>query len=157
MWTETKDGDVSVWKDSRTFVVPFDDHRFQSIFIKLYNRLFTQEEFKYLPPKFSYALKDLASDLGIFERADVSSVISSGSTSLSMTTTSGFNMNFNEPPNSVTAMMLRNERDLAAQSFPLSTIKERIQGSPPHQQPVYPSYGGGSNYGPRSTGSAAKP
>jgi hypothetical protein len=53
------------------------------------------EEFKYLPPKFSYAMKDLAIDYGIFERADVSSLIS-GSTNLSMTTTSGFNMNFND-------------------------------------------------------------
>lgn len=104
--------------------MPFDDHRFQQIFIKLYNRLFTQEEFKYLPPKFSYALKDLASDFGIFERADVSSVISSGSTNMSMTTTSGFNMNFNDPPGSVTAMMLKAERDLAAQALPLFTIKE---------------------------------
>lgn len=107
-----------------TSLVPFDDHKFQSIFIKLYNRLFTQEEFKYLPPKFSYALKDLACDLGIFERADVSSVISSGSTNMSMTTTSGFNMNFNDPPGSVTAMMIKAERDLAAQALPLSTIKE---------------------------------
>ena len=105
-------------------LVPFDDHRFQQIFIKLYNRLFTQEEFKYLPPKFSYALKDLASDLGIFERADVSSVISGGSTNMSMTSTSGFNMNFNEPPGSVTAMMLRNERELSHQAYPLSVIKE---------------------------------
>jgi hypothetical protein len=83
-----------------------------------------QEDFKYLPPKFSYALKDLATDLGVFERADVASIISSGSTSLSMTTTSGFNMNFNNDQStnqSVTAMMLKNERDHA---FHLSPIKE---------------------------------
>ncbi len=96
--------------------------------MKLYNRLFTQEEFKYLPPKFSYALKDLASDLGIFERADVSSMISGGSTSLSMTTTSGFNLNFNNTggassgPADPAMMMLRNERE---GSFPLSPIKEQ--------------------------------
>jgi hypothetical protein len=60
--------------------------------------------------------------LGIFERADVSSIISGGSgTNLSMTTTSGFNVNFNEPSTSITAMMLRNERDYP---LPLSTIKE---------------------------------
>ena len=95
--------------------MPFDDHRFQQIFIKLYNRLFTQEDTKYLPPKFSYSLKDLASDLGVFERNDVSSVISSGSTNFSMTSTSGFNMNFNnEASNSVTAMMHKNERDLTS-------------------------------------------
>jgi hypothetical protein len=41
-----------------------------------------------------------------------------------MTTTSGFNMNFNEPPGSVTAMMLRAEREMAAQALPLQTIKE---------------------------------
>ena len=91
--------------------------------MKLYNRLFTQEEFKYLPPKFSYALKDLASDLGVFERADVSSIISGGSTSLSMTTTSGFNLNFNNTngPADPAVMMLKNERE---GSFPLSPIKE---------------------------------
>ncbi len=77
--------------------MPFDEHRFQSIFMKLYLRLFREEEFKYLPPKFSYALKDLASDLGVFERAgDVSSIMSGGSTNLSMTTTSGFNLNFKD-------------------------------------------------------------
>ena len=95
--------------------------------MKLYNRLFTQEEFKYLPPKFSYALKDLATDLGIFERADVSSIISGGSTSLSMTTTSGFNLNFNNTngssgPSDPALMMLKNERE---GSFPLSPIKEQ--------------------------------
>ena len=100
--------------------------------MKLYNRLFTQEEFKYLPPKFSYALKDLASDLGVFERADVSSMISGGSTSMSMTTTSGFNLNFNgsqngapnDPP--IQALLMKTERDMVSGSYPLSPIKEQI-------------------------------
>ena len=87
--------------------------------MKLYNRLFTQEEFKYLPPKFSYALKDLALDLGVFERADVSSIVSGVSTNMSMTTTSGFNLNFRDETNPQN-LLLRNERD----AFPLSTIKE---------------------------------
>jgi hypothetical protein len=89
---------VRTWLWFIFYVVPFDDHRFQQIFMKLYNRLFTQEEFKYLPPKFSYALKDLATDLGVFERADVSSIVSGVSTNMSMTTTSGFNINFREDP-----------------------------------------------------------
>ena len=122
--------------------MPFDDHRFQQIFIKLYNRLFMQEDYKYLPPKFSYALKDLASDLGVFERADVASIISSGSTSLSMTTTSGFNMNFNNndqtSSSSVTAMMLKNERDHA---FHLSPIKEQTPASSRlNSQQNHPAY-----------------
>lgn len=100
--------------------MPFDDHRFQQIFMKLYNRLFTQEEFKYLPPKFSYALKDLATDLGVFERTDVSSIVSGVSTNMSMTTTSGFNLNFRDDPSNPQNLLLRNERD----AFPLSTIKE---------------------------------
>lgn len=29
--------------------------------------MFTMEQFKYLPPKYSYALKDLAEFLGIYE------------------------------------------------------------------------------------------
>ena len=51
--------------------VPFDEMKFQKIFMKLYNKIFIMEENKYLPPKYSYALKDLASDLGVFERTDV--------------------------------------------------------------------------------------
>ena len=63
--------------------------------MKLYNRMFTMEEYKYLPPKYSFAMKDLATDFGVFERADVNSMIS-GSTNMSVTTTSGFNINFND-------------------------------------------------------------
>jgi hypothetical protein len=92
--------------------------------MKLYNRLFTQEEFKYLPPKFSYALKDLALDLGVFERADVSSIVSGVSTTMSMTTTSGFNLNFRDEINPQN-LLLKSERD----AFPLSTIKEQITNS----------------------------
>ena len=76
------------------------------------------EDFKYLPPKYSYALKDLASDYGVFERTDVSSVIS-GSTNLSMTTASGFNGAFNNDA----ASMVPKDRDYT--SFPLSPIKEQ--------------------------------
>lgn len=76
-------------------IVPFDEHRFSKIFMKLYNRMFTMEEYKYLPPKYSFALKDLAIDFGVFERADVSSMVS-GSTNMSVTNTSGFNVNFND-------------------------------------------------------------
>lgn len=70
------------------------------------------EDFKYLPPKFSFSLKDLATDYGVFERGDVSSMIS-GSTNMSMTTASGFNVNFNEPS--------FREKEI---NFPLSPIKE---------------------------------
>lgn len=73
------------------------------------------EDTKYLPPKYSYSMKDLAVDYGVFERTDVSSVIS-GSTNLSMTTTSGFNQNFNEPS--------LKDKDFAL-SYPLSPIREQ--------------------------------
>jgi hypothetical protein len=68
-------------------IVPFDEIRFQHIFSKLYNRMFTMEDYKYLPPKYSYSMKDLATDFGVFERTDVVSM-HSGSTN---TTASGFN------------------------------------------------------------------
>jgi len=45
----------------------FDDIKFGKVLTKLYARLFTMEKVKYLPPKFSYAMKDLAEFLGIFE------------------------------------------------------------------------------------------
>ena len=70
------------------------------------------EDFKYLPPKFSYALKDLAIDYGVYERADVTSVLS-GSTNLSMTTASGYNGYSNDKA--------FKEQDI---TFPLSPIKE---------------------------------
>ncbi len=37
-------------------------------FARFYQKLFTMDESKYLPPKFSYALKDLASYYGVFEK-----------------------------------------------------------------------------------------
>ena len=99
--------------NSNLIIVPFDEIRFQHIFSKLYNRIFVMEEYKYLPPKYSYSLKDLATDYGVFERMELASVIS-GSTNLSMTTASGFNVGFNSDP------PLR-EKDF---NFPLSPIKE---------------------------------
>ena len=76
------------------------------------------EEFKDLPPKYSYSMKDLALDYGVFERMDVSSMIS-GSTNMSMTTASGFNVNFNNDNQS----LILKDKDYT--SFPLSPIKEQ--------------------------------
>lgn len=49
------------------FIEKFDDIKFGKVLTKLYARMFTMEKVKYLPPKFSYAMKDLAEFLGIFE------------------------------------------------------------------------------------------
>ena len=45
----------------------FDDIKFGKVLTKLYARLYSFEEHKYMPPKYSFALKDLAVFLGIFE------------------------------------------------------------------------------------------
>ena len=45
----------------------FDDIKFGKVLTKLYARMFSMEQNKYLPPKYSFALKDLAEFLGIFE------------------------------------------------------------------------------------------
>ena len=45
----------------------FDDIKFGKVLTKLYARMYSLEQHKYLPPKFSFALKDLADFLGIFE------------------------------------------------------------------------------------------
>ena len=45
----------------------FDDIKFGKVLTKLYARLFSMEQVKYLPPKFSHSMKDLTSFLGIFE------------------------------------------------------------------------------------------
>ena len=45
----------------------FDDIKFGKVLTKLYAKIYSMEELKYLPPKFSYAMKDLTSFLGIFE------------------------------------------------------------------------------------------
>ena len=50
-----------------TILEKFDDIKFGKVLTKLYARLFTMEKVKYLPPKYSYAMKDLAEFLGIFE------------------------------------------------------------------------------------------
>ena len=43
------------------------DIKFGKVLTKLYARLYSCEEHKYMPPKYSFALKDLAVFLGIFE------------------------------------------------------------------------------------------
>ena len=45
----------------------FDDIKFGKVLTKLYARLYSMEEVKHLPPKFSHSMKDLTSFLGIFE------------------------------------------------------------------------------------------
>jgi hypothetical protein len=55
------------------------------------------EENKYLPPKYSYALRDLATDYGVFEKLDNQSVISgASSTNISIKTMSAFNMSMKD-------------------------------------------------------------
>ena len=48
----------------------FDDIKFGKVLTKLYARLFSCEEHKHLPPKYSYAMKDLAVFLGFFELSE---------------------------------------------------------------------------------------
>ena len=43
-----------------------DTHVFSNYFCKLYSKLFKLDRNKYLPPKFSYSLKDLAEHFGVF-------------------------------------------------------------------------------------------
>jgi len=54
---------LNVWCE----IEKFDDIKFGKVLTKLYARLFTMEQVKYLPPKYSFAMKDLAEYLGIFE------------------------------------------------------------------------------------------
>ena len=49
------------------FVEKFDDIKFGKVLTKLYARLFSMEQVKYLPPKFSHSMKDLTNFLGIYE------------------------------------------------------------------------------------------
>ena len=45
----------------------FDDIKFGKVLTKLYARMYSLEQHKIVPPKYSFALKDLADFLGIFE------------------------------------------------------------------------------------------
>ncbi len=48
------------------FVAPFEEQLFEKYFRKLYQRLAAFESNKHLPPKYSYAVKDLATHFGVF-------------------------------------------------------------------------------------------
>ncbi len=48
----------------------FDDIKFGKLLTRLYAKMFTMEGIKYLPPKFSFALKDLSEYLGIYEMGE---------------------------------------------------------------------------------------
>jgi hypothetical protein len=45
----------------------FEEALFASYFQKLYRKLFLMDEQKYLPPKYTYALKELANHYGIYK------------------------------------------------------------------------------------------
>ncbi len=62
-------------------VESFDGASFTKYFTKFYQRLFLMDETKYLAPKFSYALKDLATYCGIFEKVTHAPRSTSSSTS----------------------------------------------------------------------------
>ena len=74
----------------------FDDIKFGKVLTKLYARLYSCEEHKHMPPKYSFALKDLAVFLGIFEVSEDDlknqrKNQSETSSNLSHITSSGFN------------------------------------------------------------------
>lgn len=48
---------------------PFDDALLAKYFARFYQKLYQMDELKYLPPRFSYAMKDLATHYGIYEKA----------------------------------------------------------------------------------------
>ena len=52
------------------FAEKFDDIKFGKVLTKLYARLFSMEGQKFMPPKFSNALKDLTTYMGIFEKTE---------------------------------------------------------------------------------------
>ena len=73
----------------------FDDIKFGKVLTKLYARLYSCEEQKYMPPKYSFALKELAEFLGIFEVSEEDlrqqrKNKSDTSSNLSYVTSSGF-------------------------------------------------------------------
>ena len=69
------------------------------LFQKLYGKLFYMEDQKYLPPKYSYALRDLATDYGIFEKFETQSMRSgASSTNISIKTMSAFNVSLKDAP-----------------------------------------------------------
>ena len=53
---------------------PFDDATFEKYFRKFFVKLFQLEENKYLPPKFTTSLKDLAAYFGISDGAGFENV-----------------------------------------------------------------------------------
>ena len=62
-------------------LVTLDEPQFSSYFAKLYSKIVSYENQKYIPPKFSYAIKDLAEDYGLIEKACFSSTLKTESVS----------------------------------------------------------------------------
>ena len=65
---------------------PIEPEKFQRGFTKLYKKLFKLEDQKYLPPKFSYSVKQMAVDLNIDNclAADISDTCSNISSASSI-------------------------------------------------------------------------
>ncbi len=60
-----------------TSLVPFDEQTFAHHFAKLYTRLLSYEGQKHMPPRFSFATRDLAEHYCVFEKLDEGSSLSS--------------------------------------------------------------------------------
>ncbi len=87
-------------------VVPFDEQRFVRHFTRLFQRLLTFEEHKHMPPKHSFALKDLALHYGVFEKMDVS-LLSNTSSNVSLLNNSLILNESKPPPTSLDVLTQR--------------------------------------------------
>jgi len=113
---------------------PFGEDKFERVFKKLYNRLATNDNYKYLPPRFSYAMKDLAQFYGVFIDVDAKGgdqyLMSQGSTSSlstisklhSVTTTSTA-----KKPLSTKSVNKTKQNDARNDKFNLETIRETVK------------------------------
>ena len=97
------------------------------------NKMFTMEEHKYLPPKFSYALKDMAKYYDIFEKAGNLSNLSKTSSNMSFRSVSlmnEVNENMSTPKNKVDLKPIKEsltKKSLSRNRYRPSSIKETSQ------------------------------
>ena len=112
----------------------FSETKFEDVFKKLYSKLSAHDNYKYLPPRFSYAVKDLAEYYGIFvgvEAKGGDTYLASQASSSSLTTISKLHSATTSATGGVKRSKKSGNRSKADSTrndhYNLETIKETVK------------------------------
>lgn len=101
---------LRITKESRN--EPIDDTSFRTYFKKLYLKMYKMEEYKFLPPKYSFACKDLATLYNVNELSTAKSTMSKTSSNLSIVSVPGMKDNPVSPKSNIELQTIKEAKTM---------------------------------------------